>query len=105
MPTNTSNQQIPYPLKSDSPGYLAEYIRDAVLALEKRSVMIFTSASDRDSRMVGSFAPVAGNICILLDSLKVLKFNGSSWINVIPNITVSTASPTGGENGDLWLKI
>lgn len=105
MPTTTGNQGIPYPLKGDSPGYIAEYIRDAVLALEKRSVMIFTSASDRSTKMVGTNSPIAGQISILTDSLSVEKYNGSAWVAVTPKITVSTGNPTGGVNGDLWLKI
>jgi len=105
VPANTGNQAIPYPLKGDSPGYLAEYIRDAVLALEKRTVMAFASASDRDSRLVGASSPTSGMVCILKDTMTAYKHNGTAWVPLFPTITVSTASPTGGVNGDLWLKI
>jgi hypothetical protein len=105
VPTNTTNQGIPYPTKEDSPGDLAEYIQDVAVALEKKAVMVFTSAADRDSRMVGANSPTTGMVCILQDSMKMLKYNGTAWVNVFPTITVSTSSPTGGENGDIWLKI
>jgi len=105
MPTTTGNQGIPYPLKTDSPGYIAEYVRDAVLALEQRSVMVFSSASQRDQKLVGAYVPTAGMICVLLDSLSFYKYTGSNWTSLIPDITVSTATPTGGVDGDLWLRV
>lgn len=105
MPTTSLNQGIPYPLKGDSPGFLAEYIRDAVLALEKKSVMVFASASDRDTRLVGVNAPASGMLCVLLDTLVFYKHNGTAWTQLLPTITVSTGTPTGGNNGDIWLKI
>lgn len=31
--------------------------------------------------------------------------NGTNILSLLDNITVSTASPTGGEDGDVWFKV
>lgn len=31
--------------------------------------------------------------------------NGTNLLSLIDNVTVSTDSPTGGEDGDLWFKV
>jgi len=31
--------------------------------------------------------------------------NGVNVLNILDNVTVSTASPTGGNDGDIWFKV
>ena len=104
--TYVSNKQgIQIPTKDDSPGYLAEFIEDAVLSLEDKVVMRFANATARDAALSGSDSPVIGEVCVLTDTLTYYKFNGSAWAKLFPTITVSTSDPSGGVTGDIWLKI
>lgn len=105
MTYNSNNQGVPLPTKEDSPGYLAEYIESAALALEKLVVLRFTNSVARDAAMVGDDAPVLGQVCVLTDTMIYYKYNGTSWTKLVPTITVSTNEPSGGVSGDLWLKI
>ncbi len=31
------------------------------------------------------------------------KWTGAAWVNVAPVITISTAAPSGGADGDIWI--
>jgi|TARA_R110000868_G_scaffold133244_1_gene344752 hypothetical protein len=43
-----------------------------------------------------------GNDLLNVQSIYV---NGVNILNVLDNVTVSTASPSGGNNGDIWFKV
>lgn len=38
-------------------------------------------------------------------NVKAIYVDGVNVLNVLDNVTVSTASPTGGNNGDIWFKV
>ena len=38
-------------------------------------------------------------------NVRAIYVDGVNVLNVLDNVTVSTASPTGGENGDIWFKV
>ena len=37
--------------------------------------------------------------------VKAIYVDGVNVLNVLDNVTVSTASPSGGDNGDIWFKV
>jgi len=43
-----------------------------------------------------------GNALLNVNEIYV---NGTNILNVLDNVTVSTASPSGGNNGDIWFKV
>jgi len=38
-------------------------------------------------------------------NVKAIYVGGVNVLNVLDNVTVSTASPSGGSNGDIWFKV
>lgn len=38
-------------------------------------------------------------------NVNAIYVNGVNVLNVLDNVTVSTASPSGGNNGDIWFKV
>ena len=38
-------------------------------------------------------------------NVRAIYVDGVNVLNVLDNVTVSTASPTGGNNGDIWFKV
>lgn len=38
-------------------------------------------------------------------NVRAIYVDGVNVLNVLDNVTVSTASPTGGEDGDIWFKV
>ena len=38
-------------------------------------------------------------------NVKGIYVNGENVLNLLDNVTVSTASPSGGEDGDIWFKV
>ena len=38
-------------------------------------------------------------------NVKAIYVDGVNVLNVLDNVTVSTASPSGGEDGDIWFKV
>ena len=38
-------------------------------------------------------------------NVNAIYVNGVNVLNVLDNVTVSTASPTGGNDGDIWFKV
>ena len=38
-------------------------------------------------------------------NVKAIYVDGVNVLNVLDNVTVSTASPTGGNDGDIWFKV
>ena len=38
-------------------------------------------------------------------NVNAIYVNGVNVLNVLDNVTVSTASPSGGDNGDIWFKV
>ena len=38
-------------------------------------------------------------------NVRAIYVDGVNVLNVLDNVTVSTGSPTGGEDGDIWFKV
>ena len=38
-------------------------------------------------------------------NVRAIYVDGVNVLNVLDNVTVSTASPSGGEDGDIWFKV
>ena len=38
-------------------------------------------------------------------NVRAIYVDGINVLNVLDNVTVSTASPTGGNDGDIWFKV
>lgn len=38
-------------------------------------------------------------------NVRAIYVDGVNVLNVLDNVTVSTASPTGGDDGDIWFKV
>ena len=38
-------------------------------------------------------------------NVRAIYVDGVNVLNVLDNVTVSTASPTGGNDGDIWVKV
>lgn len=38
-------------------------------------------------------------------NVRAIYVDGVNVLNVLDNVTVSTASPSGGNNGDIWFKV
>lgn len=38
-------------------------------------------------------------------NVNAIYVNGVNVLNVLDNVTVSTASPSGGDDGDIWFKV
>ena len=38
-------------------------------------------------------------------NVKAIYVDGVNVLNVLDNVTVSTASPSGGDDGDIWFKV
>jgi len=43
-----------------------------------------------------------GNALLNVNEIYV---NGTNILNILDNVTVSTASPSGGNDGDIWFKV
>ena len=43
--------------------------------------------------------------CIHILNVKAIYVDGVNVLNVLDNVTVSTASPSGGDDGDIWFKV
>lgn len=72
------------------------------------------SIAVRDNGAWVYFAPSAGWMAFVQDTGRYVCFNGTNWVDGGSayqgtiggrNLTISTADPSGGSNGDLWLKI
>jgi hypothetical protein len=65
-------------------------------------LQIFT---DSASRTVQYPSPVLGDLSYLTSTSRYEWWNGTTWVRLAPLVTVSTADPTGGEAGDVWVKV
>jgi hypothetical protein len=60
-------------------------------ALVDQSVMVFASASARDSALL---TPTEGMVCTLVDLNSVQVYNGSAWVDVVQHTAWTTFTPT-----------
>lgn len=60
---------------------------------------------DSASRAVQYPSPLVGDLSYLTGSARYEWWNGSAWVRLAPIVTVSTSAPSGGENGDVWVKV
>ena len=106
MAGTTSNQQLPYPVAGDDPDVPADVLALAT-AIEKKLVMVFTSSSDRSTRVP---SPTSGMFAVMTDSDTVVFYDGAAWKQiyppVVPAVTNGTTVPSSGSgaNGDVFFK-
>lgn len=65
-------------------------------------LQVFSSSSARTTQYP---SPHVGDLAYLVDVGRYDWWNGSSWQRLAPIITVSTSSPSGGEDGDVWVQV
>lgn len=108
MATTTANQAMPYPEPEDDPADVPEFIQNLAEAVEKKLVMVFTSTSQRSTKVP---SPTAGMMSVMTDTDVVEFYDGAAWKRVyppaVPAITVGTAVPSNssGANGDIFIKV
>jgi len=107
MATTTANQGLPYPEEADTPDPPRDFLALAN-AVEKKLVMAFTSAADRDAKVT---APVEGMLAVLKDVNQAHLYFDGAWSQLYPptnmqQITSGTTAPdnAAGSNGDLYVQ-
>jgi hypothetical protein len=106
MPNQTPAQGFPTPALLDDPN-IPEDIHNLAIAIERRVVGIYNSASDRDTAVSG---PAEGQVAYLRDENKFTFYNGTSWVNMLGSqvsITSGTVVPSNssGTDGDVFFKV
>lgn len=97
---NTANQQLPYPASSSVPNVPSD-LQLLALAVEKKGVQVFASASDRSTRQT---APTEGMICWLQDVNRFDHYTGSAWAPLIESPGAFAAATFGlGQPGAVTL--
>jgi len=108
MPINTANQGIPLPAEGDEPDIPAD-LNTMALFLEKQLIGFYSDVSDRNTRAT---SPKEGQIAYTRDTNTFYMYDGAAWQQMYisigtppPNITSGTGAPSGGANGDVYLKV
>lgn len=106
MSTTTSNQQLPVPTATDDPDVVGD-VTALATAIEKKLVMVFTSTSDRSTRVP---SPTSGMFAVMTDTDTVVFYDGAAWKTVyppqVPAVTNGSVVPSSGSgaNGDVFFK-
>lgn len=103
---NTSNQQLPYPDSNEYIKFAWQQIRDALLAVEPKLVMKFSSASDLSTRVP---SPTEGMLAYVSDVDVLQLYVSGAWKRVYPpapTIYTGTTTPSGslGSVGDIYVQ-
>lgn len=77
-------------------------ITDQRQLARRPGLQVFSSSAARTTQYP---SPHVGDLAYLVDVGRYDWWNGSSWQRLAPIITVSTSSPTGGEDGDVWVQV
>lgn len=77
-------------------------ITDTRPIARRPGLQVFVTAT---ARSVQYPTPVLGDISYLTAVNRYEVYNGSVWVRLAPIVTVSTAYPSGGEDGDVWIKV
>lgn len=106
MATTTANQGIRVPESTDDPDVVDDMTK-AVLDIEKKLVMVFSSVADRSARVP---SPVEGMLCFLRDLNRFDVYDGAAWVAAVPTVptfTSGTAVPSNssGADGDVFWKV
>ena len=106
MATTTSNQGIRIPQSTDDPDVVGD-LGNAVADIEVRLVMVFTSATDRSTRVP---APTEGMFSYLKDVNKHYYYDGTAWQALVPSVPTfssgtSVPSNSSGADGDVFWKV
>ena len=81
---------------------VAGNITDRRPVARRPGLQIFTDSTARASQYP---SPTVGDLSYLTTSQRYEWWNGSAWVRLAPIVTVSTADPSGGEAGDVWVKV
>lgn len=107
---STPVQGLPYPDQNEKINSVDEYIRNLALALEKKLVMVFSSAADRDTKLP---SPAEGQFVYLTDVnkmyVRVVSGTTATWNQIYPatpGIYSGTTAPaaTLGSVGDIYIQ-
>lgn len=106
MATTTANQGMPYPQSSDTPADTPLFIQNLAQALEKKLVQVFTTSTDRDTKLT---SPTNGMFCVLTTPGEMYLRTGGAWVKTYPvdsHILSGTTTPSSGSgnNGDIYIK-
>lgn len=82
-------------------------ITDRRAMVVPKGVPVFTNSTDRTLKVP---SPTAGMLSFLTTPGAGLLpryeyYNGSAWVRLRPEVTVSTSAPSGGEDGDVWITV
>jgi len=98
-------QGFRYPDMNEYLKDVPQFIQNLAVDVEKRVVMIFTTASDRGTKLP---TPVSGQVTWLQDQKALDVYDGAVYKRIYPpspNITSGTAVPSGtGAVGDLYVQ-
>jgi len=106
MSTTTANQGLPVPVTGDDPDVVGD-VTALAQAIEKKLVMVFSSASDRTSKVP---SPTSGMFSVRTDADIVEYYDGAAWKQVyppaVPAVTNGSSVPSNGTgaNGDVFFK-
>ena len=108
MPTTTPAQALPIPVQADSPDVPRD-MSALALAIEKRLVGVYNSASDRDTKTAAAGVQ-EGMFAFLKDTNAFTFYDGAAWQPAFPTppaVTSGTTTPSNatGNNGDVYLKV
>lgn len=96
----------PFPLQTQKPRWIPEYIKQAVLALGKISVPKYATVQARNTAIP---TPTEGDLCHVVATKALQVFTDGQWTQIYPptgpTFTVSTTAPTGGVNGDIHFQV
>src|SRR5687768_4537440 len=92
---STDRADLPYPLHSQDPKWIDNYIKALAEAVEKVVIPKFAGESARDAAIT---VPVKGDMAWLSDTDVLQVFDGSTWAQVWPGtqptITHGTGAPS-----------
>ena len=77
-------------------------LTDVRKVARKPGLQVFASSSARTTQYP---SPLVGDITYLTDVARFEWWDGTAYQRLAPIITVSTSSPSGGENGDVWVQV
>ena len=106
MASQTSNQALPYPQGTDTPADTPLFIQSLAQAVEKKLVQVFTTTSDRDTKLT---APTNGMLAVCTSSEEMFLRVGGAWVRIYPTTSqimygTSTPSNSSGADGDIYMK-
>jgi len=96
MPTTSALQAVPVPTTGDAP-LIPSNMMSHVQYMEKRLVMRFTDASQRDA-VIPAGTRENGMVAYLTSTKLFTYYDGAVWTNLVASLANPTAAPVDGVN-------